>query len=230
MGLGDHVNLQLKRGVKIITCDPPKRLIEAETRNGEVITINAYSYNPTFRWPISGEKWVVGEENGSWFLEGIYEEQNAPTGEDVQPGDTVISAGSGNVWKNVDGQLEPLTSSQLSVSDYIENTAAAGFVLAEKEEFGPEKNNQFKIPESASARFILITFGIKGVENFGEVVLNGKHIAITERSGSVGTLYRTTLTVVLPPGKPCSIVGTASGEQPSGHARVIIQRLWESIS
>jgi hypothetical protein len=75
MSLGDHVNLQLKRGVKIITCDPQKRLIEAETRNGEVISVNSYHYSPMFRWPVSGEKWMVGEENGSWYLEGIYETQ-----------------------------------------------------------------------------------------------------------------------------------------------------------
>jgi hypothetical protein len=80
MGLGDHVNIQLKRGVKIITCDPSQRLIEAETRNGEVISINAYYYTPIFRWPMSGESWTVREENGSWFLEGIYEAQE-PTEE-----------------------------------------------------------------------------------------------------------------------------------------------------
>lgn len=74
--LGDHINLNLKRGVHILTCEPAERKIEAETRNGEVISINAYHYSPIFRWPVPGEKWVVSEENGSWFLTGIYEEQN----------------------------------------------------------------------------------------------------------------------------------------------------------
>jgi hypothetical protein len=83
--LADHVNMRLKRGVKIITCDPSKRLIEAETRNGEVISINAYYYTSMFRWPMTGEKWVVCEENGSWFLEGIYEPQE-PT--EVEEGPT----------------------------------------------------------------------------------------------------------------------------------------------
>lgn len=73
--LSDHVKLTLKRGVKILTCDPQTRLIEAETRNGEVISVNAYHYTPMFRWPIPGEKWVVKEENGSWYLDGIYEPQ-----------------------------------------------------------------------------------------------------------------------------------------------------------
>jgi hypothetical protein len=109
MSLGDHVNLQLKRGVKIITCDPAKRLIEAETRNGEVITINAYYYTPLFRWPVSGEKWVVNEENGSWFLESIYEEQGALEGVKPEPGGTIISAASGRILTNEEGQLREIS-------------------------------------------------------------------------------------------------------------------------
>ena len=84
MGLGNHVNLQLKRGVKIITCDPTTRTIEAETRNGEVIAINAYHLPHVFRWPMSGERWVANEENGSWFLEGIYEEQEPSNEEKIK--------------------------------------------------------------------------------------------------------------------------------------------------
>jgi hypothetical protein len=79
--LSDHVNIRLKRGVKIITCEPATRTIEAETRNGEVISINAYYLSHVFRWPVPGEKWVVREENGSWFLDGIYEAQE-PTEEE----------------------------------------------------------------------------------------------------------------------------------------------------
>jgi len=109
MSLGDHVNLQLKRGVKIITCDPSQRLIEAETRNGEVISINAYHYTPLFRWPMPGEKWVVSEENGSWFLEGIYEEQGTQEGIKPEPGDTVISAASGRILINEEGQLREIS-------------------------------------------------------------------------------------------------------------------------
>ena len=75
--LGDHMNMQLKQGVKIITCDTITNTIEAETRNGEVISVNAYHYSPTFRWPQPGEKWIVTEENGSWYLTGIYEQQVA---------------------------------------------------------------------------------------------------------------------------------------------------------
>lgn len=105
--LADHVNISLKRGVKILTCNPQSRLIEAETRNAEVITVNAYYYTPVFRWPVPGEKWVVREENGSWFLDGIYEQQE-PSGKvsELEDGDAIISTGSGRVLKNVNGQLE----------------------------------------------------------------------------------------------------------------------------
>ena len=124
MGLGDHVNLQLKRGVKIITCDPSKRLIEAETRNGEVITVNAYSYTPMFRWPIPSEKWMVSEENGSWYLEGIYEPQGVP-GEEVQaePGDAVISSSSGRLLVNQEGKLTQIKASKFSlIEKYVKQT------------------------------------------------------------------------------------------------------------
>lgn len=79
--LSDHMNIQLKQGVKILTCEPIAGTIEAETRNGEVISINAYHYSPVFRWPIPGERWMVTEENGSWYLTGIYERQNPTTPE-----------------------------------------------------------------------------------------------------------------------------------------------------
>lgn len=109
--LGNHINLNLKRGVKIITCDPSTRTIEAETRNGEVISINAYYYTPVFRWPVSGEKWIVREENGSWFLEGIYESQNLIEEVKPEPGDIVLSVGSGRILINEEGRLHELLGS-----------------------------------------------------------------------------------------------------------------------
>ena len=82
--LTDHMNMQLKQGVKILTCEPITNTIEAETRNGEVISINAYHYSPTFRWPQPGERWMVTEENGSWYLTGVYEQKD-PAIEDWSP-------------------------------------------------------------------------------------------------------------------------------------------------
>lgn len=132
MGLSDHVNLQLKRGVKIITCDPQKRLIEAETRNGEVITVNAYHYTPMFRWPIPGEKWIVKEENGSWYLEGIYEPQGEVGNElQAEPGDAVLSSSSGRLLMNQEGKLTEIKSSKFSlVEKYIKQPGPFSFFKA----------------------------------------------------------------------------------------------------
>jgi hypothetical protein len=216
MGLSDHMNQQVKRGCRIITCDPANRIIEAQTQRGEVIQINAYSASPTFRWPKVGEKWIVREENGSWFLEGIWEEQTpfeptpgAPI--HVQPGDTVITASTGTIWKNVDGQLEPLLQTQLSVSGYVEDKAAKGKGLGTYEVKAQEK-----------ARFLLVIFNITEVEQFGAIEVEGDVIAITERSGSVGLNYKTTLTIVLPPGVPAIIKGSNAPD-------VSIVALWESV-
>lgn len=75
MGFADHINTQTKRGCKIITCNPETKTIEAKIQRGEIVTVNAYYFSPLFRWPMVGEEWVIREENGSWFLEGIWEER-----------------------------------------------------------------------------------------------------------------------------------------------------------
>lgn len=216
--LSDHVNMNLKRGVKILTCDPEKRLIEAETRNGEVISVNAYYYNPTFRWPIPEEKWVVKEENGSWYLDGIYEPQGIP-GETIQakPGDAIISSSSGNVYKNVNGKLEPLVEvpTTLGVKDYIEDEAAKGRSLG-----------TYTLKERSYSRFVLATFNILwvSIESFrtAEIIVKGKSIAKTQRSGSEGTNYKTTLTVVVPPNTSCIAQGGSTND-------VTLTEIWESI-
>jgi hypothetical protein len=212
--LSDHVNINLKRGVKILTCDPSKRLIEAETRNGEVITVNAYAYTPMFRWPIPGEKWMVKEENGSWYLDGIYEPQGTEGSEvQAEPGDAVISSSSGRLLLNQEGKLTQIKNeSQLSVTGYREIPGSKGKTLG-----------TYEIKPTENARFILCIFTISSAENFGTMTVAGNEIAITERSGSVGLNYRTTLTIVLPPGVPCTIKG-------SNPSFVSINSLWESIS
>lgn len=212
MPLGDHINLQLKRGVKILTCDPATRLIEAETRNGEVITVNVYNYTPMFRWPIPGEKWMVGEENGSWYLEGIYEPQGVAGGEvQAEPGDAVISSSSGRLLINEEGNLTQIKGSELSVTGYQEVESAQGQALG-----------TFELPPSEKARFLLCIFVINQAENFGTMTVAGNVIGVTERSGSVGVNYRTTLTIVLPPGLPCVIKGSSA-------SHVSIDHLWESV-
>lgn len=100
MAINDHINAQTKRGCKIIVCDPAKKQIEGQTQAGEVISINAYVYSPFFRWPKVGEQVMVREENGSWYLEGIWEAPGERAGDEAlheEPGDAVISASSGRV-------------------------------------------------------------------------------------------------------------------------------------
>jgi hypothetical protein len=147
MALSDHVNMSLKRGVKILTCDPSKRLVEAETRNGEVISVNVYNYTSVFRWPIAGEKWMVREENGSWYLDGIYEPQGI-SGEAIQaqPGDAVISSSSGRVLKNQEGQLTPIGGANIGK-----------FVHKEVNQREPKS---YMLPISSEAR--LVTFVVRG--------------------------------------------------------------------
>ena len=131
----------------------------------------------------------------------------------AQPGDAIISASSGNVYKNVNGKLEPLgAEQQLSVSGYQEVPGSKGKALG-----------TFEVPASPKARFILCVFTINEAENFGTITVAGNTIAITERSGSVGVNYRTTLTVVLPPNVPAIIKG-------NNPTHVSINSLWESIS
>ena len=169
--LGDHVNLQLKRGVKILTCDPTTRLVEAETRNGEVIIVNVYSYTPMFRWPIPGEKWVVNEQNGSWFLDGIYEPQGITGGEiQAEPGDAILSSSSGRVLLNQEGQLTEIKSSK--------------FALIEKyvKQKGPFFYNTIYTP---SKEFVTLAVISPGFQNPGFVFIGGEEVAEIEFHGSV---------------------------------------------
>lgn len=224
MSLGDHININLKQGVKIITCEPATGTIEAETRNGEVIPINAYHQTPTFRWPVPGERWMVTEENGSWFLAGIYEQQipyEPKAGEPVavQPGDTVISAGSGTIWKNTEGKLTPLVEAvtTLSVSDYIEVLGSQNKPLGE-----------FVVPVNKSTRFLLALFTMRynfesELQPHAAIIVNGKELALAERSGSAGEFYKTTLTVVAPALATVKIIGT-------NPADITLTKVWESVS
>lgn len=102
---GDHLSTNIKRGCRIVTCDPATKTIEGKIQRGEVVPINAYYLSPFFRWPQIGELWVIREENGSWFLEGLWEEQE---GVGAEPGDAIISSNAGRVLLNVQGVLRPL--------------------------------------------------------------------------------------------------------------------------
>lgn len=129
----------------------------------------------------------------------------------AEPGDAVISSSSGRLLVNKEGELTQIKGAELSVSGYVEDKAAKGKGLG-----------TYEVKAQAHARFLLVIFNITEVENFGEIIVEGDTIAITERSGSVGTNYKTTLTIVLPPGVPATIKG-------SNAAKVSISALWESV-
>src|SRR6266550_4725858 len=103
MAFGDHIHTQTKRGCIIVTSDPSTQTIEGKIQRGEVVSISAYYTNPFFRWPAVGEHWVIREENGSWFLEGLWQTEE---GEEPQPGDAVISTSTGRVLVNQSGTLQ----------------------------------------------------------------------------------------------------------------------------
>lgn len=209
-----------KRGCRIILCEPDQRRIEAQIQGGEIIAINAYAFSQAFRWPMVGETWIIREENGSWFLDSQWEEQEPAEGLKPEPGDHILSAGSGRVLLNVKGKLKPLTETQLNVSGYVEDVAARAFVLN-----APLESTVYTLPKKPQSRFILVIFNMTEVENYSEISIDGNVIAITERSGSVGANYKTTLTVVVPPEAVCHILG--GKHQLSGI--VSIEKLWESI-
>lgn len=133
----------------------------------------------------------------------------------AEPGDAIISSATNRILLNVNGILrlfkEGGTEQQLSVAGYQEITEAKGQTLG-----------VYTIPAQERARFILCIFTINEAEHSGTIIIAGNPIAITERSGSVGIDYKTTLTVVLPPGIPCTIEG-------SNPSHVSIHSLWESI-
>lgn len=105
MGFSDHMNTQVKKGAKIIAVDPSQQLIHASLQGGQTVPVSAYSFAPVFRWPKVGESWILREENGSWFLDSIREEQEASSGIEAQAGDAIISSSTGRILINQNGTL-----------------------------------------------------------------------------------------------------------------------------
>ncbi len=70
-----------KKGALIVQCDPEQQIIQASLGAGQIVPVNAYAYTPAWRWPMVGEKWILKEENGSWFLD-ILQEPQTPTAEE----------------------------------------------------------------------------------------------------------------------------------------------------
>jgi hypothetical protein len=73
-----------KKGAKILTVEPATQTIHASLGAGQVVPVNMYTYTPVVRWPKVGETWWLREENGSWFLDSV-QEQQAETFPDYAP-------------------------------------------------------------------------------------------------------------------------------------------------
>lgn len=97
MAFNNTLNRSTKYGCKITTVDPTQKRIEGVLKTGNVIQISVYATPPLFRWPKVGESWMVCQENGSWFLEGLWQEEEDHTQlTGLQPGDVLLNT-PGNI-------------------------------------------------------------------------------------------------------------------------------------
>lgn len=85
-------------GSTVTSVDPAQGLVEVVLKTGETRQIGVYSVPPAFRWPRVGEAWMVQQQNGTWYLEGLYPNTSATTDfHDVNPGDLVLNTPTGVV-------------------------------------------------------------------------------------------------------------------------------------
>ena len=69
MAISDIVGqVEPPQTVEITTVDRTRRTIEGKGRDGGIIRIPIYYIPTLFRWPKTGEYWVVRREGGEWTL------------------------------------------------------------------------------------------------------------------------------------------------------------------
>lgn len=61
-------DIEPKQLVEITTVDRPRRIIEARLRDRGIIYIPIANVPTLFRWPKTGEYWIVRKEGGQWVL------------------------------------------------------------------------------------------------------------------------------------------------------------------
>jgi hypothetical protein len=54
--------------VRIITVDRKRRQVEARLKDGGLIYIPIWNVPTLFRWPKTGEQWIVRQDGGQWSL------------------------------------------------------------------------------------------------------------------------------------------------------------------
>lgn len=86
-----HLEPVQKYSCEIITSNPKAKQVEGIMRTGPV-HISVFTTDPFFRWPKTGESWLVRKENGSWYLDSILQGEEDPVRlKDLEPGDGFIN-------------------------------------------------------------------------------------------------------------------------------------------
>jgi len=91
MPLRYHTDPVTRYAAEIVTSDPVTKTVQALMRTGPV-HISVYTTEPFFRWPKTGENWMVRRENGSWYLDGILQESTDTFKlQNCEPGDVHLN-------------------------------------------------------------------------------------------------------------------------------------------
>jgi hypothetical protein len=101
--------------VEITTVDRVSRRVEVKLKDGGIVNVPVWNIPTLFRWPKTGEKWIIRQDGGQWKLEestdpaiqmrdGDRSEEQAISLEDLNEGEARLTAthnaqGSG-VWIN----------------------------------------------------------------------------------------------------------------------------------
>jgi hypothetical protein len=119
-----------KYGCKIITVEPAQRRVEGVIKSGAVVQVAVYTVDPFFRWPKVGENWMIRRENGTWFLDSKWQNQegesesNPTIVNNLNEGDALIDTPTGKVY---------LTSGNLLATEVqVEAARTAAQVKAEE--------------------------------------------------------------------------------------------------
>jgi hypothetical protein len=92
MALRDHTQATVRSSCYIVTSDPSTKTVQGIMRGGQV-QISVFTTDPFFRWPKTGENWIVRQENGSWHLDSILQDPADPTlATSLDPGDVLVNA------------------------------------------------------------------------------------------------------------------------------------------
>jgi hypothetical protein len=119
--MGFDLNEVEKYGCKIITVEPAQRRVEGVIKSGAVVQVAVYTVDPFFRWPKVGENWMIRRENGTWFLDSKWQNQegeseaNPTIINNLNEGDALIDTPTGNVYLTSGNLLasEPWTTTKI---------------------------------------------------------------------------------------------------------------------